>query len=247
MDVPVTVADAVLTARLTVPCGPLGVVLVLGARGAAPRLPARLRPPDRHHASVRQHLPGPPQPGDRFATALLGAGFAVLEAQLRRPGQQPGRAIGVPDIAPLADRLVRLTRWTRGSDHVGDLPVGYLASGATAAVALCAASELDGEVAALVSSEGRPDLVRSRVASVTAATLLIVGGADPVALDRNEGVEPLLRCPSALEIVSGATHRFVEPWAMGQVVDLSVDWFRRFLGARREVGPAATGTGHSRS
>jgi hypothetical protein len=96
-------------------------------------------------------------------------------------------------------------------------------------VALQASAELGGEVAAVVSSRGRLDLVRSCVPSVTAATLLIVGGADPVAVDRNGGVEPLLRCPRALEIVSGASPRFAEPGALERVTDLAVEWFRRYL------------------
>jgi hypothetical protein len=236
----VTAADAVLTARLTVPRSPLGIVLVLSSRGAAPLPPARQRlqclPWTSPPSASSSRSSASPVPGDRFATALLDAGFAVLRAELRRPGPSRGRSIGVPDIAPLADRLVTLTRWTRGCEDVGNLAVGYFGTRGAAAVALRAAAELDGEVAAVVSSEGRPDLVRSCVTSVTAATLLIVGGADPVALDRNGGVEPLLRCPSALEIVPGATRRFAEPGAMDQVVDLSVAWFRRFLHGAQKAG-----------
>jgi hypothetical protein len=130
---------------------------------------------------------------------------------------------------PLAGHLVTLTRWAEHHADTRGLSIGYFAKGAAAAVALCAAAELDGEVAAVVSTQGCPDLARACVTSVTAATLLIVGGADPVALDRNGGVEPLLRCPSALEIVPGASHRFGEPGALDQVADLSVAWFSRYL------------------
>jgi putative phosphoribosyl transferase len=57
----------------------------------------------------------------------------------------------------------------------------------------------------------------------------VVGGADPVALDRNVGLEPLLRCPSCLEIVPGATRRFDEVGAVDRVVELATDWFRIHL------------------
>lgn len=233
VDVPVTVADAVLTARLTVPRRPRGVVLVLGAPGVPPSAATPRPQPGPARPQAALAAPGPASAG--LAAALLDGGFAVLDAELRRPGRQRGRPIAADEIAGLTERLVVLSRWTRHGERVAGLPLGYFASGPAAAVALRAAAELDGEVAAVVSTHGRPDLVGSRVTSVTAATLLIVGGADPVALDRNCGVEPLLRCPSSLEILAGASHRLTEPGVPDQVVDLSLAWFRRFLRSRWET------------
>jgi putative phosphoribosyl transferase len=212
VDVAVTAADAVLMARLTVPRRPLGVVLVPSAEGVAP---------------------------DDLATALLDSDFAVLGADLHRYGSAHSPGIRAADIARLTGRLVTVTRWAQSCRQTAGLPIGFFATGVAAAVALRAAAELGGEVAAVVSSQGQPDLVRSDVSSVTAATLLIVGGADPVAVDRNGGVEPLFRCPSALEIVSGATHRFGEAGAMDQVVGLAVDWFRRYLATGSVPSPGA--------
>jgi putative phosphoribosyl transferase len=216
VEVAVTAADAVLAARLTVPRRPLGVVLVPTAGGVVP---------------------------DALATALLGSHFAVLGADLHRYGSAHPCGISAADVSRLTGRLITVTRWAQSSRQIAGLSIGFFGTGVAAAVALRAAAELDGEVAAVVSSQGRPDLVRSDVTSVTAATLLIVGGADPVALDRNGSVEPLLRCPSALEIVSGATRRFVEPGAMDRVVELAVDWFRRFLAAGSSRSPGACGEG----
>jgi hypothetical protein len=46
----------------------------------------------------------------------------------------------------------------------------------------------------VVSRDGRPDLVRARLAAVTAPTLLIVGGDDEVVLDLNRRAQAELRC-----------------------------------------------------
>lgn len=212
VGVAVTASDAVPTARLAVPRRPVGVVLIPAGFGQ-----------------------------DAVRSALLRAGFAVLGAGLVRRTCR-GRTVGVPDVPTLADRLVAVTRWAQRCRYTAGLAIGYYGTSVGAAIALRAAAELNGEVAAVVSSAGRPDLVRSHVTSVTAATLLIVGGADPVALDRNGGVEPLLRCPSALEIISGATHRFGEPGAMDQVVDLTVGWFDRYLARRSPLSGTDAGT-----
>jgi putative phosphoribosyl transferase len=86
-------------------------------------------------------------------------------------------------------------------------------------------------VAAVVVRAGCPDHAGSVAGSVTAATLLIVGGADPVGVGRSGEVEPLLRCPSALEIIPGASPLFTEAGAMDRLVALAVDWYGRYLGA----------------
>ena len=198
VDVAVTVADAVLTARLTVPRRPVGlVVLVPGAAGALIE-------------AVVQALPR--------------ADLAVLCSADPPPGEPRS-------VDEITGGLVALTRWARQDPDTRELPVGYFATGLGAAAALRAAAELAGEVSAVVCSQGRADLVGDGVAAVTAATLLVVGGADPVALDSNVGLEPLLRCRSALEIVPGATRRFDEVGAVDRVVELATQWFRTHLGA----------------
>jgi hypothetical protein len=206
----VAAADAVPAVKVTVPRHPRGLVLVLADGASAAEV--------------------------MVSAALLGAGFAVLssaEPRLRADASGTATDIPVAEIARLVGPLVTLTQRARRSSRTAGLPTGYFAVSTAAAVALQAAVELDGEVSAVVSSQGRLDLVRSCVPSVTAATLLIVGGADPVAVDHNGGVEPLFRCPRALEIVSGASPRFGEPGALERVTDLAVDWFSRYLNRDR--------------
>ncbi len=64
----------------------------------------------------------------------------------------------------------------------------------------------------MVSRGGRPDLAGPvALATVTAPTLLIVGGADHGVIELNEQAFAHLRCEKQLAIVPGATHLFEEP------------------------------------
>ena len=48
-------------------------------------------------------------------------------------------------------------------------------------------------------------------------------------LELNRQARALLRCPSELEIVPGATHLFEEPGALERVAELALGWFTRYL------------------
>ncbi|MGH3343893.1 MAG: phosphoribosyltransferase, partial [Carbonactinosporaceae bacterium] len=100
-----------------------------------------------------------------------------------------------------------------------------------AAAALWAAAEPGERVAAVVSRGGRPDLAWSRLGSVRAPTLLIVGGRDEVVLDLNSQAHARLRCERRLAVVPGATHLFEEPGALQAVAHLARDWFADHLAA----------------
>ena len=69
---------------------------------------------------------------------------------------------------------------------------------------------------------------------MTSPTLLIVGGNDRTVLQLNREARAMLRCPSELEIVPGATHLFEEPGALERVARLAAGWFARYL--RSETG-----------
>ena len=72
------------------------------------------------------------------------------------------------DIELLAGRLVDVTGWLRAQPGVRGLSVGYFGASTGAAAALWAAAGADGDVAAVVSRGGRPDLAGPKLAAVTA-------------------------------------------------------------------------------
>jgi putative phosphoribosyl transferase len=85
---------------------------------------------------------------------------------------------------------------------------------------------------------GRPDLAGPRLATVTAPTLLIVGGQDHVVLDLNRQAKAQLHCENSLAVVPGATHLFEEGDTLQAAAELARDWFTDHLAA----GPRAEET-----
>ena len=132
------------------------------------------------------------------------------------------------DIRLLTERLTATTTWLHHQPASRRLRIGYFGASTGAAAALDAAAELPDDIAAVVSRGGRPDLA-TRLDSVAAATLLIVGSEDYQVLDLNRRAYADLRCKKDLAVVTGATHLFEEPGTLDEVARLSSAWFRRYL------------------
>ena len=87
------------------------------------------------------------------------------------------------DIGLLAQRLLHATHWARQYKKTRQLRFSYFGARTGGAAALVAAAELPGDVGAVVSRGGRPDLAGDALPRVRAPTLLIVGGEDDVVID----------------------------------------------------------------
>jgi putative phosphoribosyl transferase len=166
------------------------------------------------------------------ASELQEAGLATLLLDLLTPAEE---AVDQPtahlrfDVHLLADRLVAATRWLTNEPTTRFLPLNYFGASTGGGAALVAAAASPGEVAAVVSRGGRPDLAGDALPRVRAPTLLIVGGRDLTVLDLNRAAMARMRTEVRLEVVPGATHLFEEPGALEMVAHLARDWF---LGAR---------------
>jgi len=191
-----------LPGDLTVPAGAGGIVLFAHGSGSSRLSPRNVQ----------------------VATLLNRAGLATLLFDLLTPEEAGDRSL-VFDIPLLADRLLAATRTVLEEAGIEGLPLGYFGASTGAAAALWAAAELGEAVSAVVSRGGRPDLAGERLARVTAATLLIVGGEDSQVLELNRQARRSLRCPNELEIVPGAGHLFEEPGALERVAELATAWF----------------------
>jgi putative phosphoribosyl transferase len=133
------------------------------------------------------------------------------------------------DIPLLADRVVAAIDWAQAHPHTTSLPAGLFGASTGAAAALIAAAKRQAAVRAVVSRGGRPDLAEPALDTVTAPTLLIVGGRDDVVIELNQQAFARLKAPKQLQIVPDATHLFEEPGALDQVSKLASDWFLRYL------------------
>ena len=104
------------------------------------------------------------------------------------------------------------------------LPLALFGASTGAAAALVAASERPGDVAAVVSRGGRPDLAGDALPRVRAPTLLLVGGDDRIVVGLNREAQAHMSAEARLEIIPGAAHLFEEPGALEQVARLARDW-----------------------
>lgn len=168
-------------------------------------------------------------PRNRFvASVLQRAGLGTLLLDLLTPAEEVNRE-NVFDIALLARRLMAATRWLGTRDDTSSGLVGYFGASTGAGAALWAAAEPGARIGAIVSRGGRPDLAGPRLAAVRAPTLLIVGSADPQVLALNRQAMALMRAPTRLEIIPGATHLFEEPGTLTQAAALAAEWFIQYL------------------
>lgn len=209
-EVAVGAGSVRVAGHLTVPENACGVVLFAHGSGSSRRSPRN------RYVAVRLNEAG-------FATMLFDL-LTVEEAQDRA---------NVFDIELLAHRLLDVARWVRMRPDAAALPLGYFGASTGAGAALWAAADPDARASAVVSRGGRPDLAGSKLGSVRAPTLLIVGGYDDVVIELNRRAQERLVCENRLEVVPGATHLFEEPGALEQVADLATDWFAVHLGGRQ--------------
>ena len=140
------------------------------------------------------------------------------------------------DIGLLGRRVARVVQWAGEHEELSELPVGLFGSSTGAAAALVAAAELPGNVRAVVSRGGRPDLAGRALPKVECATLLVVGGLDEAVIGMNEEARARMRCPVELVIVPGATHLFEEPGTLEEVARLATQWFARHLAVAVAAG-----------
>ena len=123
----------------------------------------------------------------------------------------------------------RITAWLKERLSGWNLRIGYFGASTGAAAALVAAASQGGNVAAVVSRGGRPDLAADVLPEVEAPTLLIIGGDDEPVTGLNRAAYARIRAQKELVVIPGATHLFEEPGALEEVARLAANWFLRFL------------------
>lgn len=209
-SVEILAGTAVLHADLHVSGNARGIVLFAHGSGSS-----RLSPRNRFVAQILQRA--------GFATVLLDLLSESEEAIDARTAELRF------DIDFLARRLVYATRWIARQPELNSLKLGYFGASTGAAAALVAAADT-GQVTAIVSRGGRPDLAGASLQRVSAPVLLLVGEMDHVVMELNRQAMARLACEKHLEIIPAATHLFEEPGALDQVAEKAVAWFDRWLG-----------------
>ena len=129
------------------------------------------------------------------------------------------------DIPLLAGRLLAAMDWARALPNGESTAMGLFGASTGAAAALVAAAARPGDVEAVVSRGGRPDLAEDSLALVTAPTLLIVGSEDHHVLELNRWAQGQMHAPCRLAVVPGAGHLFEEPGTLETAAHLARDFF----------------------
>lgn len=167
----------------------------------------------------------------QVAGSLREAGFGTLLFDLLTPEEEMEDARTARlrfDIRLLAGRLSAVVAWARRAGD-GTGPVGLFGASTGAAAALVTAAERPGDVGAVVSRGGRPDLAAEALPAVRAPSLFIVGGRDLEVLSLNERAAQRMSAERTVAVVPGAGHLFAEPGALEQVARLAAEWFARHL------------------
>jgi putative phosphoribosyl transferase len=209
-EVLIPAGQVTLSGDLRLPPSPAGCVLFAHGSGSSRHSPRNLQ----------------------VAARLEAAGLATLLFDLLSPEEEARDRVTAElrfDIPLLAARLGLATAWAEQQPELDGLDFGYFGASTGAAAALVAAAGRL-RVTAVVSRGGRPDLAGAALASVHAATLLIVGSRDTPVIAMNQDALARLAAPvKALEIVPGATHLFEEPGTLDAVARLATAWFTRHL------------------
>lgn len=220
--VQVQAGDVVLAGDVTLPRHAGGLVMFVHGSGSSRHSPRNQR--------VARHF------NDRGLGTLL---FDLLTAEEERIDQVTAELRF--DIALLGRRVLGAVHWLSAYPELRGLRLGLFGASTGSAAALIAASQLPGEVAAVVSRGGRPDLADPALPLVQAPTLLIVGSEDTEVLALNRRALRRLRCEAQLLTVPGATHLFEEPGTLDEVARAAADWFARHLQPAAPDGAGLTG------
>jgi putative phosphoribosyl transferase len=214
----ITAGEATLEGNLTVPADAHGLVLFAHGSGSS-----RHSPRNRFvAAALNEH---------RVGTLLLD----LLSGQEESADAETGHLRF--DIELLADRVRLATEWLQNNPMTRLLPIGYFGASTGAAAALVAAAQRPGQIHAVVSRGGRPDLAGQALPHVVAPTLLIVGGDDVPVIGLNQAALNRLGSPrKELAIVPGATHLFEESGTLDEVARLASGWFVEWLPVRSSGG-----------
>lgn len=188
-------------------------------------LPGRLRLPAEcrglavfaHGTGSNRHSPR----NQRVADVLNRAGLGTLLFDLETTREASAAPLGIGELGIRLAAVVRLLDRRLVADR---FPIVLVGSSSGAAVALRAAADLGGLVAAVVSRGGRPDLASASLPRVRCPTLLIVGGYDDTVVDVNAAARSRLGGPSEMLIIPGASHLFDEPGTLEQAAFAARDW-----------------------
>jgi putative phosphoribosyl transferase len=159
-----------------------------------------------------------------LAEELRKEGFGSLEFELLTPEEAANERKKM-DINLLAERIIHARQWLQQNPNTETCSIGIFAYNTGTAAALLAASRINGNINAVVSVGGRPDLVLSELKKVKCPVLLIAGGADNANVTFNQKALPYIRSDSSFRVLQDAGHDFMQAGKKQELATMSRDWF----------------------
>lgn len=131
------------------------------------------------------------------------------------------------NVELLTRRLLAICQWAQKQPALHGQRLGLLASGVSATAALKVAVMLGKEIGAVVTFAGHLDLITSVIASVKVPTLLLVSAE--LGSQWREHVQPALRKPGELHMITSADSSLREGTALQDVTKSAVAWYDHYL------------------
>jgi len=156
------------------------------------------------------------------------SGLATLAVDLLGPEEEmldPAATGSRTMNDTLSFRVLRVLSWLRTEPSTRCLRFGLCGLDGGGAAALTASVTRQGIVDAIASVSGRPDLLGSALARVTAATLLVVSERDPWLVDRNQKSFHLLRCYKRFEVLSADIDQVEATAGLHFAAEVACEWF----------------------
>lgn len=139
--------------------------------------------------------------GNRHLAELLHrCGIGTLSFDLLTERELADGQCGL-DIALQSWRIGQAVLWAAGCRPLPRGPYGLAASDTGAAAALEFAATMPGDVAAVVSCSGRPELAWRLLPRVRAPTLLMIGDREPSVTGLHRAAMRELKCTKRLELI----------------------------------------------
>ena len=133
------------------------------------------------------------------------------------------------DLELISERLSIVTDWAVHSTLLENLPVGFYVTGTAAAAALAITGGNEEVVKAIVSLDGRVELVESFIDKLKIPTLLIVSPSNRSLHAANEAVFLRMVCHKELVELPPGPYGLIESNWSARVAELSVRWYGRYL------------------
>ena len=205
LEIAIETPEAVIKGDWAVPLQPKGSIILANGTGTNRR--------SEHNREV--------------ATRMYNAGFATLLLDVLSEDEEREDALTGTfqlDAKLQATRLLAAAQWVKKSS-IGDLPIGFLASGVASAGAVVAAVREPQLIDAIVSRGGRPDLAAIDLHRLVTPTLLITGSKDARIFELNRWALRRMKGEGRIAVVPGASHLFEEPGALDEMCSLAIRWF----------------------